>query len=168
MTVSLSASKVKNLFKYYFSGWPQPKIAKKLGISQGSVSHWVTRFAEQAAGEGLLNATKEMNMFNEIQELRGLSVELNQAGLTTVDAAAGAKIIKKFNKLGVEPAQHELLIGVCSKMNDPGFVAAALKLHEIEVKSGHSYDHAILQYQKTLQELPVVKGDLAKAKADLG
>ena len=106
-------------------------------------------------------------MFNEIQELRALSVELNQAGLTAVDAVAGLKIIKKFNKLGVEPAQHEPLVGVCGEVNDPGFVAAALKLHEIELKSGHSYDDAIFQYQETIQELPIAKGELGKAKVDL-
>lgn len=167
MTVSLSKSKVKNLLKYYFSGWPQPKIGNKLGIAQPSVSNWVGRFAKQAAEVGLINAAKEWDVVNEIQELRAIAVELYEAGLTTADALAGAKIIKKFIKLGVDPAQHEPLVGVCTKVNDPGFVPAALKLHEIELKTGQSYDVVMSQYQKAIQELPTVKGDLAKAKADL-
>lgn len=167
MTVPLSTSKVRNLLKYYFSGWPQPKIAMKLGIAQGSVSHWATRFSKQAEDVGLLNAAKEWNMLNEIQELRAIVVELYEAGLTTADASAGAKIIKKFNKLGVKPEQHDELVGVCGEVHDSGFVSAALKLHEVELKTGQSYGYVMSQYQKTIQELPIVKGDLAKAKAEL-
>ena len=167
MTVPLSPSKVKKLLKYYFSGLPQPVIAKKLAISQGSVSHWVERFKKQAASGGLLNTSKEWDMFDEIQELRSLSVELNNAGMTTVDALAGVKIIKKFKKLGIDSAQHELLVEVCSQVNYPGFVAAALKICEIQFKSDLKYDDALSQYQQIVAELPLVKDELEKAKVDL-
>lgn len=167
MTVPLSPSKVKKLLKYYFSGLQQPVIAKKLGISQGSVSHWVGKFGKQAATDGLLNTAKEYGMFDEIQGLRSLSVELNKASLTTVDAKAGVKIIKKFNHLGVQPEQHELLVDMCGKVNNPAFIEAALKLCAIEVKSGLSYDDALSQYHQTIQELPLAESKLSELKATL-
>jgi len=167
MTVPLSPSKVKKLLKYYFSGLQQPVIAKKLGISQGSVSHWVEKFRKQAATDGLLNTAKEYDMFDEIQGLRSLSVELHKAGLTTEDAKAGVKIIKKFNHLGVEPAQHELLVEVCNEVNTPGFTEAALELCAIKSKSGLSCEEALSKYQQATQELPLAETKLAELKAKL-
>lgn len=167
MTISLPPSKVKKLLKYYLSGFSQQVIAEMLGISQGSVSHWIERFSKQALKIGLLNAAKEYNVFEEIVELRALSVELDKAGMTTQEAKAGVKIIKKFKKLGIEPAKHEMLVEVCAQVKDPDFIANALKLHEIKLQSGLDYSEVIAQYEKTVQELPLVKAKLGKVEADL-
>jgi len=158
---------VKKLLKHYFSGVSQQAIAELLGISQGTVSHWVGRFDEKATNNGLLNAAKEYGVLNEIEELRALSIELDKAGITTQEARTGVKIMKKFKKLGIEPSQHEMLVEVCAEVTDPGFIADALKLHQIKMESGLDYGEAIAQFEKTLQELSLAKGELEKVKVDL-
>lgn len=106
-------------------------------------------------------------MFDEIQALRSLSVELNKGGLTTEDATAGVKIIKRFNQLGVDPAQHELLVGACDKAKTPGLIEAALKLCAVEAESGIPYNEALSQYLHAIQELPLAKSKLAELKTEL-
>ena len=167
MTIAVPPSKVKKLLKNYFSGVSQQASADILGISQGSISHWVARFDKKATNNGLLNAAKEYGVLNEIVELRSLSVELDKDGITTQESRAGVKIVKKFKKLGIEPAQHEMLVEVCAKVQDSGFVASALKLHEIQAESGLGPDEALSQYQQTTQKLSLAKGELEKVKVDL-
>ena len=167
MTISLPPSKVKKILKCYFSGLSQSAIAEKLLISQGSVSHWVSRFNEEAIKNGLLSAAKEFSVLEEIVELRALSVELEKGGMTTKGAGVGVKIMKKFKKLGVDPAQHEELVEVCAQVKDPGFVESALKLHEIKLQSGLDYNEAIVKCEKTTQEITVAEAKLEKTKAEL-
>lgn len=167
MTISVPPSKVKKLLKYYFSGLSQQLIAEKVGISQGSVSHWVSKFEKKAINNGLLKAAKEHNVFDEIVELRALAVELDKAGMSTAEVKIGTKIMKKFKKLGIEPEQHEALVEVCAQVKDPDFIVDVLKLHQIKVESGVDYSEVIVQYEKTVQGLPLVKAKLGKVEADL-
>ena len=72
----------------------QPAIAEKVGTDQSTISLYSKRFSERAAEIGLLEAAKEYNMYNEIGELRNLSVEMQKYNLTTEDAREGVGIIK--------------------------------------------------------------------------
>ena len=167
MTVKLSQHRISRLLKYYFAGMTQPVIAKKLGIDQSSVSLYAKRFSERAAMIGLLEAAKEYNVYNEIGELRNLSVEMQKYNLTTEDAREGVGIIKAFSKLGVSPEKHVMLVRVCGKINQPGFIDGALKLARIEDESGISYEEATLKFEKVTRELPATKRNLKATKTEL-
>jgi predicted transcriptional regulator len=167
LTISLPPSKVKKILKLYFSGSSQQAIADKLGTSQGSVSHWVSRFDKEATNKGLLNAAKEFGVLEEIVELRALTVELEKGGMTAQEAGVGAKIMRKFKKLGVDPAKHEALVEVCTKVKDPDFITYALQLHQMKMESGLEYGEAIDKYDKSIKELTLAEEKLEKAKVDL-
>lgn len=119
MTVSLSPHKVSRVFRLFFSGMPQLDIAEKAGVDQSTVSLYASRFRNMVGKVGLLTAGKEFGVFNEVDSLRSLSVELTKADLTVEDCRKGMNIIKAFLKLGVNLGQHAALVKVCKAIDDP-------------------------------------------------
>ena len=167
MTVPLSTHKTRRLLKLYFTGYPQPVIAKRLGVSQGTVSNYAAIFAGRAEEIGLLNAGKESDVMNELQSLRSLSVELYKSEITLVEAKQGHNIIMAFQKMGISPEQHLALIKVCQEVNDSGFTEAGLKLSQIETKTGMGYHQVISGFEKALTQLPGLEEKVIDAKAQL-
>lgn len=167
MTVPLSPHKVRKILRGYLCGLPQIKIAKEAGVDQSSVSHHASKFKEMAAEYGLLAAGKEYQVLNEVESLRSLSVELHKSKLTTEDARQGHNIIKAFLKLGISSGKHFALIEVCKKVEDHGFVEAALKLSLIEVQTGMEYHQVMSGFEKAQKQLPQLEEKVIKAKAKL-
>lgn len=167
MTVRLSPHKVTRLMGHYFGGIPQTKIAKRAGVDQSTVSIYVSRFRDRAAKMGLLAAGKEFQVFNEVDELRSLSVELSKAKLTVGEAKEGLRIAKLFMKLGINSNQHTILVKVCKEVNDPGFIHAAVKLSKIKGESNMSYEGIISRFEKVTSQLPSVEKQLQETQAEL-
>jgi len=167
MTVPLSPHKVSKILRGYFSGLPQIKIAKEAGVDQSSISHYASRFKGTAAEYGLLAAGKEYQVLNEVESLRSLSVELYKSKLTVEEARQGHNIIKAFLKLGINAEQHLVLVNVCQKVDNPGFVEAALKLAQIETQTGREYHQVISSFETALNQLPQLEEKITGAKAEL-
>ena len=167
MTVKLSPQKVAKILRYYFSGFPQTKIAKKSGVDQSSISIYATRFKERVSQIGIIAAGKEYGLMEEVDALRSLSVELHKVKLTVDEAKEGIKIIKAFIKLGISPAEHMTLVKVCKEVNDHGFIKAALKLVKIESDSNISYEEAVSGFQNMTSQLPVLEKQLENRNTEL-
>ena len=167
MTVKLSPQKVAKILRYYFSGLPQMKIAKKSGVDQSSISIYATRFKERVSEIGIIAAGKEYGLMEEIDALRSLSVELHKAKLTVDEAKEGVKIEKAFIKLGISPAEHMTLVKVCKEINDQGFINAALKLAKIESGNNISYEEAVSGFQEMTSQLPVLEKQIENLNAEL-
>lgn len=167
MTVQLSPHKVSKILRGYFLGLPQTEIAKEAGVDQSSISHYANKFKKITAKYSILAAGKEYQVMNEVESLRSLSIELYKSKLTVEEAKQGHNIIKAFLKLGISPEQHVALIKVCQEITDPGFVEAALKLSQIETKTGTSYQQVISGFEKTLNQLPNFEAKVVDAKAQL-
>lgn len=169
MTVQLSPHKVNKIIRSYFRGLTQTKIAKEVGVDQSSISHYANRFKKMTAKYGLLAAGKEYQVLNEIESLRSLSVELYKSKLTTEEARQGNNIIKAFLKLGIGPDQHTELIEVCRKVDDPGFINAALKINRIEAEGQMTYEEATSKFERITSELVAlenrIKGLQTKLKS---
>ena len=167
MTVKLSQQKISRLLKYYFAGITQPAIAQRVNTDQSTISLYSKRFSERAAEIGLLEAAKEYQVYSEVSRLRNLSVEMQKYNLTTEDALHGIRIEKAFDKLGVATDQHIKLIQVCKKINDPGFVDAALELVRIEAESNISYEEAVAKYDTAVSQLPAKQNEMTQLQAKL-
>ena len=167
MTVKLSPQKVAKILRYYFSGLPQIKIAKKSGVDQSSISIYATRFKERVSEIGIIVAGKEYGLMEEVDALRSLSVELHKAKLTVDEAKEGVKIIKAFIKLGTSPTEHMTLVKVCKEINDQGFINATLKLAKIESDSNISYEEAVTGFQEMTSQLPVLEKQIENRDAEL-
>ena len=167
MTVQLSPHKVSKILRGYFRGLPQTKIAKGAAVDQSSISHYASRFKEMAAQVGILAAGKEYQVLNEVESLRSLSVELYKSKLTADEARQGHNIIKAFQKLGISPEKYLTLIEVCQEVSDPGFIEAALRLSQIEIKTGMSYHQVISSFEEAQNQLPQLEEKIAEAKAEM-
>ncbi|MFC1982348.1 hypothetical protein ACFLV5_00935 [Chloroflexota bacterium] len=106
-------------------------------------------------------------MFEEVKELRSLAVELMKANLILEDAKEGVRILKRFEKLGVSPDKHALLIKVCTGVEEPEFIDAAIRLVRAEDEEGISYEKAMSRFEKAIKRLPVVERKLQKGKSEL-
>jgi hypothetical protein len=131
------------------------------------VSLYASRFKNRAAEAELLAAGKEFRVFNEVDSLRSLSVEMTKADLTVEDCRKGMNIIKAFSKLGIVPAQHTALVKVCKHVNDPGFVQAALKLSKMEADNHISYKEAIARFEKAASGLPSAEKQLKMKQTEI-
>ena len=167
MTVQLSPHKVGKILRCYFLGLPQIKIAKETGVDQSSISHYTARFKEMVAKYDLTATGKEYRVLNEVDSLRSLSVELYQSKLTVEEAKQGHNIIKAFLKLGINPEKHLNLIEVCKKVEDPGFTEAALKLSQIEIKTGMDYHQIISGFEEAQKQLPRLEKKISEKEAEL-
>lgn len=166
MTVRLSPHSVRKILWQYFGGVPQAKIAKRAGVDQSTVSVYASRFKDRAAKIGLLAAGKEFQVFNEVDELRSLSVELAKSGLTVAEAKDGLKAFKAFMKLGVSPKQHTVLIKVLKDLEDPGFINAAVKLKQLEEENDMNYEEVISKFEKVTKQLSLIERQLERMQAD--
>lgn len=167
MTVRLSPQRVTKIIRLYFSGQPQTQIARKVRVDQSTVSLYASRFVDRAQGAGLLPAGKEFGVYNEIEALRSLSVELYKSNMTTEEAKDGCKISKAFVKLGIMPEQHLTLVKVCKEISDPCFVQAAVKLSILESRTNMGYNDIILKLDNMISRLASLKTELGTAEAGL-
>ena len=168
MTVPLSPHKVSKILRGYFRGLPQTKLAKEAGVDQSSVSLYASRFKEAATKVGLLAAGEEYSVFKEVDELRSLSVELLKANLTAEDAREGVKIIRAFNRLGVEPCLHIDLVRVCKKIDDEDFIHTVMRFGEIEDSSDKGYDEIMSDFESIAAQLPISERKIIALKTEIG
>ena len=167
MTVRLSPHKVSRILRLFFHGMPQPDIAEKAGVDQSTVSLYASRFRNMVGKVGLLTAGKESGVFNEVDTLRSLSVELTKADLTVEDCRKGMNIIKAFLKLGIKLDQHAALVKVCKAIDDPGFVQAAVKLSKIQTETNTTYEQVISQYENITYQLPSSRTELQEVQTKI-
>lgn len=167
MTVKLSPHKVSKILRDYFRGLPQIKIGEDAGVDQSSISHYATGFKKKAANIGVQEAGKEYMVFDEVESLRSLSVELYQSKLTVNEAKQGHNIIKAFLKLGISPEKHLLLIKVCQDVGAPGFIDGALKLIHIKSQTGMDYDQIMTSFEKALSQIPQLEEKVKEAQSEL-
>jgi predicted transcriptional regulator/uncharacterized protein YfkK (UPF0435 family) len=167
MTMQLSLHKVRRILREYFRGLSQTKIANQVGANQSSISHYTIRFKKMAVQYGIPAAGEEYGVKNEVDSLRSLSVELCQSKLTVEDARKGTDIVKAFLKLGIGPEKYIDLIKLCKKIDDPSFTSAALKLSQIETKTGMSYQQVMSGFEKAVKQLPDLETKVVNAKEKL-
>ncbi len=166
MTVKFSPQKVTKILRNYFLGLIQSDIAEKAKVDQSTVSIYSSRFKNRVIEVGLLPAGKEFNVFDQVDSLRSLSVELSKADLSVEEAKEGFNIMKTFIALGIPAEQHRALVEVCGKISDPGFVQAALKLKKIEKENNMGYEELVSRFEKVSSELPAVEDKLKGKQSD--
>ncbi|MBL7208520.1 MAG: hypothetical protein ISS52_00335 [Dehalococcoidia bacterium] len=166
MTVRLSPHKVSKIMRYYFVGMPQVSISERVGVDQSTVSIYASRFKDTVNEIGLLAAGKEYGVMHEVDGLRSLAVELLNNRLTAEEAKAGVAILKLFTGLGVPPAEHKTLVKVVSKLKDPDFVPAAMKLAKLEATTGKSYSALVAQFEHLSSQITKLEQSITALKQE--
>jgi len=128
------------IVELWFKGIPRDAIARRVAVSGSTVSGVVNRLPES------------------LRELRALSVELRKSNASLPEAIKGAKLLSKLASLGVDPDQIQSFIHATNKLcrraeyQPNQVVQSAMKLSDLEEKSGKSYFEAIEEFEaKTRQ-----------------
>lgn len=166
MTIKLSPHKVSKVMRYYFRGYTQVEIGKRARVDQSTVSIYATRFKGAVDQVGLLGAGREFSVINEVEALRSLAVELLRNKLTAEEAREGVTILKLFNSLGVSPSEHKALIKVISKLKDPEFVPAAIKLAELKATTGKTHTEIVSEFEHLGAETSQLREKIAALKGE--
>lgn len=166
MTVKVSPYKASKILRCFFQGTPQPEIAKKCSVNQGTVSRYASRLKEDADNSSIIAAAKEYGIMHEVDSLRSLAVELWNNKLTVEEAQEGVSILKLFDSLGVQPAEHETLIKVIPKLKKPEFISAAKKLEKLEATTGKTYSELVSQFEQLSSEITQLQQTDAMSKQE--
>lgn len=167
MTVRLSPHKVSGIMNDYFRGVHQNVIARTRGVDQSTVSIYSSRFRRLTNEKGILQAGKEYGVFDQVDSLRSLSVELSKSKLTVEDALEGLRIIRVFSEMGVSTGRHVELVRLCEKINDPAFIETSLEIIDVERKAGISYGEIVEQSRFFSNELTAKRKELYTVREEL-
>jgi len=137
----------KRIIELWFKGIPRDSIARRLRVSGDTVSSVVAQLSSDAS-----------QIAECPKELRDLSVELRKLNLSSSEALEGAKLLSKLANLGFAPEQLHEFIQTATKLSrkteyqPKQVIQAAMKLSDLEEKSGKSYTETIREFEaKTKQ-----------------
>jgi predicted transcriptional regulator len=167
MTVKLSSTKITRLLRMYFQGFTQLSIALKLKITQAAVSLYVQEFSMVVEENGLEVAAKEYDVVDIVKEMHSLGAELKKSGLTVEEAKKGLKAAIAFEECGISQEEYNAVVATCIKVQQDGFLQAAVKLHYLEESTGLSSQQIVAQAEASHNQLMKEKGDLSSTKAEI-
>ncbi len=174
MSVELSPPKITRILRLYFQGFPQLTIAEKLKVHQSTISLYVSKFTAMAELEGLETAAKEYEIMDIVKELHSLGAECKKSGLSVEDAKKGHKLAVVLEECGVPEDSYKDAVKTFIKLNNEGFLAAAMELNKIEESSGKSFNEIVkeasiaqTQKQQANKELAATQEKIGTAKQTL-
>jgi len=136
----ISFQTIKRIFELYSKGRTRDAIARKTGVSTGTVSNVINLLP------------------GSLKELRTLSVELRKSGKSLHEALEGAKLCSQLKEVNVELDQLEDYVKATRRFSrkagyDPKqLVQAEITLSNLEENSGKSFQEAIEEFEtKTIQ-----------------
>jgi chromosome segregation ATPase len=147
-------------------GFSYDQIATETGLSTGSVANIVSEAKEGKFAE--LNDVRE-----QIDGLREVSVELRKNNLKVSQALLGLSFYERITKLGIEPAVLDRWIRMCHQISSPDcpieeFVAAALRLKELELQKGMTYEALVEDYEAKAEALSAVESRISELERSSG
>lgn len=174
MGQKISAHKAKRILEMHLAGDTQSQIATALHLNQSTISLTIGKFKSLAAQYGLEAAAEEYGIMDQIASLHGLAVEVKAAGISVEEAAAGAKVVKLFQKYGVKPEHYGDLIHACTELKSDGSLPYAVKLAHLESATGKTSEQLVNHFEEISQQLPaqekklqVLKSKVSATEADL-
>ncbi len=144
-------TKKTEVAQYYLLGFTYGEIEAKTGVSHGSIANIV-----QELEDGKLNTPG--TPFDQVNDLRQLSLDLKKKGLATSQAVFGLLLFEKAHELDIVPEQFDQWSKLISKFNPPDFpigdfLGAALKLYQLEKSEGKTFEIVIEEYEQAMEKL---------------
>jgi len=147
--------------RLWLNGLTYRTINERTGVSLGAMNELVNEARKKTS---------------DIDDLRQLNVGLQKSGASVSDAARGAKLLDKINVLGMSLERLEGLIGIvdriCADRNVEAdkFVDSALRLTELEIKTGKPYHEIVREFkdkQARVNELDLKVKELDSQRANI-
>lgn len=131
---AITARKRMNVVRYYLQGFSYQEIVDKTGISKGSVVSILTDL-KNGKFHGL------ENVYDEIDALREIAVDLRRRDLTLSEATIGIAAFQGIESLGVQPSEVNSLVEQVRRLTPEGtesqdFISAVSAVIELEKRTG--------------------------------
>lgn len=172
MPARISRQKESEIVRLYLQGASQTEIARKVDVSQSTVSKTISEFKEYASRSSLDEACSRRGVSSELSDLRSLSVDLRKAETTVSQAKRGCELMEQLTRLGANLDKLEELLSLCSRMtpeglSTKGFVQAAVQMIALEKQSGKGYREIKSDYEDTSTRLNELRKKLEELNAEL-
>lgn len=155
----------REVVRLYFMGISYDDISHRLGIGKATVFAII-----QDLRDGKVPGYEDLPEM--VEDMRNLAVGLRKANIAPAEAVCLFILSKRLVEL-VEPAQADSWVKMCQsiphgeKFAASRVVQAALRLTELEVEHGLSYDDAISRYNSAMSELTELGEKLRVSRTDL-
>jgi len=164
----ISRAKKLEVAHYYILGHPYNHIVNRSGVSHGSVANIVK---ELECGKLAIPGTS----FDQVNDLRQLSLELKKKGLEPSQALLGLLLFDRLRILGITPDLLDRWLELAKKLlpvDFPArdFIEAALRLNELEKTEGKPFAALAAEYVRLKEGADKLKSEvdsLVKSKEEL-
>jgi len=164
----LDGAKKREVAQYYLLGYSYKEIEEGTGVSHGSIANIVGEI-EQG------NLTIPGTPFDEVNDLRQLSLDLKKTGLQPSQALSGLVFFERLRTLEITPECLDNWAEIIKQFAQPDFtpryfLEAALRLRELEESQGKPYETLAEEYARLREDVDRLKAEvdsLAKNKTKL-
>lgn len=164
----LSTNKKMRIIKLYLAGFSYEEIAKKVGVSKGTVSNVI---AALKAGQ----FPEVSTIPEEIEQLRDLATNIKRNGISPVQANIGLSVLETLTGLGIEPAEvercHTLLKALSAPDTDVKAMAKSiLAIEEVKEKTGltlQELEAKVISLRKEIERLKPLSVEIENKKEEL-
>jgi len=165
MPVRTSPQKESQIVDLYLRGLGQSEMARRLNVSQSTVSAVVSRFEKEASGSSLEAACARRGLRGLLDELRSLSVDMKRAGLTADEARTACRLKEEISKFGGDIDILEDMIAVYRKIAPEGypiedFVKATVEMVRLEKESRKGYGDLLDEYKGKQAKIAQLEKDI--------
>jgi predicted transcriptional regulator len=167
MTEKVSEQKVSRIHQLYIEGYSEVNIAKRLKVTQSTVSLYINRLKETVDSQGLEKVSKEYGKMDSLQSLHDLGAELQKGKLTIEEAKTALKVHSLLQGYGIGEDNYGDIILACTKMHSKGFATAAQELANTERNTGFNYQALMQQYHTASENLDKTKNEMSVVKTEL-
>ena len=143
----LSDRKKSEIADLHFQGLTRDKIAKKTGVSAGAVSGVIKEFTDCADSTSTEEAAEEYDVFETVESLRSLAVEIKKAETSVEELMEVSKMLKRIKKL-IDLNRLEEFIKAGESLDDKTHVEASVRMHLLEEHTGKSHDEILVELEK--------------------
>jgi len=159
----LSFTKIKRIIQLYLKGYNQTEISKMLHIDQSTVSKYIGKFKALSEQKGIDAALKEFEIKeDELEETQSIVAEFKKSDITIADVEVALQIEKVLQQCNIKHEDYIDFIKVGKKTKDAGYLNAAIKLNQLENKTGMDYEEIVAKSGKTYEQLKKSQQELEK------
>jgi chromosome segregation ATPase len=162
----LSDRKKSEIANLHFQGLTRDEIAKKTRVSAGAVSGVIKEFTDCAVSTSTEEAAEEYDVFETVENLRSLTVEIRKAGTNVEELMEVSKMLERIKKL-IDLDRLEGFIKAGESLDDKTHVEASVRMHLLEEHTGKSHDDILVELERKNARLTEQSEEIQRRNAEI-
>jgi chromosome segregation ATPase len=167
MPARISPQKESLIMTLFLRGVNEKEIAKEVRVSQSTVSTVVSRLKDDPP-----RISRDPTLSHLVDELRSLSVDLRNTGITVEQAKSACGTTEELKRLGISPAILPGVIEVYRKISPDdhskeAFAKATIEMISLQQKYKETFEGVVSLLKSAHEELTRVSKQLEEGKHEL-